>query len=179
MIQPLDRCIARCIADCRAGVKPIAITEPERVAANHPATPSHQKNIMKLSKFCSFAVLSIAASVAPALAIAQQETAPVPPPPQMENLNEVEAPSVTIQTPSEQRQKTITEKRDQGRVTEVKVEGPNSTYYLRPRTTGTSITGAADSPPQTNPQWQIKEFDWGGKKKAKPAPDAADAAPGQ
>jgi hypothetical protein len=134
---------------------------------------------MKLSKFCSFAVLSIAAGIAPALALAQQVNAPAPPPPEMENLNEVEAPGVTIQTPGEQRQKTITEKREQGRVTEVKVDGPSSTYYLRPRTTGTSITGAADSPPQTNPQWQIKEFDWGGKKKAKAAADAADAAPGQ
>jgi hypothetical protein len=133
---------------------------------------------MKLTKVCSFAVLCIAASVAPAWVAAQQPAqppaaAPAPPPPEMENLNEVEAPEVTIKTPQEQREKTITEKREQGKVTEVKVEGKNSTYYLRPKTIGTSVTGAADSAPQTNPTWNIKEFDWGGKKKPKTAADAA------
>ncbi|MDB5992157.1 MAG: hypothetical protein JWQ10_3560 [Herbaspirillum sp.] len=132
---------------------------------------------MKLSKFCSFAVLSIAAGVAPAWVIAQEVNTPAPPPPQMENLNEVEAPSVTIQTPSEQRQKTITEKKEQGRVTEVKVEGPSSTYYLHPPApgAGVSMTG---SPILVTPQWKIKEFDWGGKKKSKTA-DNAGPAPDQ
>lgn len=127
---------------------------------------------MKLSKFCSFAVLSIAAGAAPAWVIAQDMNTPAPPPPQMENLNEVEAPSVTIQTPSEQKEKTITEKREQGRVTEIKVDGPSSTYYLHPPGPNVPMTGG---PVQTNPQWKIKEFDWGGKKKSKTADNAAPA----
>jgi Protein of unknown function (DUF2782) len=130
---------------------------------------------MKLSRFCSFAVLSIAAGAAPAWVIAQEVNTPAPPPPQMENLNEVDAPSVTIQTPSEQRQKTITETRQQGRVNEVKVDGPTSTYYLHPASPSTPISG---SPVLVTPQWKIKEFDWGGKKKAKTA-DNAGAPPDQ
>jgi hypothetical protein len=134
------------------------------------------KKIMKLAKVCSLAVLCLAASVAPAWVAAQQPAAPAqtpaPPPPQMENLNEVDAPEVIIKTPSEERQKTITERREQGKVTEDKVESKNSTYYLHPKTIGTSVTGAADSGPATNPTWNIKEFDWGGKKKAKAAADA-------
>ena len=135
--------------------------------------PTHVlQEIMKLTKICTIAVLSIAAGAAPAWVAAQQPAqppaaAPAPPPPEMENLNEVEAPSVTIQTPQEQREKTITEKHEGGKVTEVKVQSKNSTYYLRPKTVGTSITGAADSAPQTNPTWNIKEFDWGGKKPQK------------
>jgi hypothetical protein len=131
---------------------------------------------MKLTKICSFAVLCIAAGAAPAWVAAQQPAqpplAPVPPPPEMENLNEVEAPAVTIQTPQEQREKTITEKREGGKVTEVKVESKNSTYYLRPKPIGTPVTGAADSAPQTNPTWNVKEFDWGGKKQPKSNPGA-------
>ncbi|HEY4318391.1 MAG TPA: DUF2782 domain-containing protein [Herbaspirillum sp.] len=132
---------------------------------------------MKIAKICSFAVLCIAAGAAPAWVAAQQPgqppaAAPAPPPPEMENLNEVEAPSVTIQTPQEQREKTITEKREGGKVTEVKVESKNSTYYLRPKPIGTPVTGAADSAPQTNPTWNVKEFDWGGKKQPKNNPGA-------
>jgi hypothetical protein len=129
---------------------------------------------MKIAKVCSFAVLCIAAGAAPAWVAAQQPAQPpaaatAPPPPEMENLNEVEAPEVTIQTPAEQREKTITETREQGKVTEVKVESKNSTYYLRPKAIGTPVTGAADSAPPTNPTWNIKEFDWGGKKQPNPA----------
>ena len=148
----------------------------ERVAATHPAHPRHYKNIMKLSKILPSAVLciagiaGIATVTAPVWVFAQQpaqapSNAPAPPPPEMENLNEVEAPTVIIKTPQEERQKTITETKQQGRVTEVKVDGPTSTYYLRPKTIGTSVTGAADSGPQTNPTWNVKSFDWGGKKK--------------
>jgi hypothetical protein len=133
------------------------------------------KNIMKLSKICSFAVLSIAAG-APAWAAAQQPANPGPPPPRLEKLEEVEAPAVTAKKPGEDNtEKAITEKREQGRVTEVKVHSGGSTYYLRPKNVGTSQPGDAESGPPTGAQWNIKEFDWGGKKKPKTAADA-DAA---
>jgi len=137
---------------------------------------------MKLSKICSFAALCIAAGAAPSWVAAQEPPAQAPakdvapPPPRIENLQEVEAPSVTIQTPSEKREKKITETREQGKVTEVKVEGPNSTYYLRPKTLGNEMPGEAMGGHQTNPQWKIKEFDWG-RKPEKKAP--SDAMPSQ
>lgn len=143
---------------------------------------------MKPSKIRSIAIhaalmLAAGAAVLPAIAQTTSTLPPAlnktaPPPPRLEKLEEVDAPGVTITQPGEvQKKDSITEKREQGQVTEVKVESSGSTYYLRPRNVGSSQPGDAQSGPPTNAQWSIKEFDWGGKKKKPTAP--SDAMPAQ
>ena len=60
-----------------------------------------------------------------------RERAEAPPPPRLERLEEGDAPAVTIPGggPAE---KSITEKREQGRVTEVEVRTGRSTYVVKP-----------------------------------------------
>jgi hypothetical protein len=134
---------------------------------------------MKLSKACSYAALCIAAGAAPTWVLAQQASGNPGPPPRLENLEEGEPPAVTIKKPGEDTPpNSITETRQQGRVTEVKVQSGGSTYYLRPKTVGTAQPGDVQNGPPTNAQWKIKDFDWGGSKK-KPPSDATDMAPGK
>ena len=67
--------------------------------------------------------LALAASMP---AFAQQPLADAPPPPRLERLEEGEAPAVTIPGGG-QPERSITEKREQGRVTEVEVRTGRST----------------------------------------------------
>ena len=131
-------------------------------------------------KFWPVATLCIAmiSTIAAPLALAQQSgTAPntgipanlAPPPPELQNLEEGEKPAITIQknnnTPNEE---AITQQRQQGVVTDVKVHSGGSTYHIRPKQVGTSMPGDTPSAPANGAQWVIKEFDWG-QKKEKPA----------
>jgi hypothetical protein len=100
----------------------------------------------------------------PLLADAQQ-------PPKMEKLEEGEAPTITIRKP--ETEKKITEKREKGKVTEVKVQTGKSTYYLKPNEApGNAMQGDAQSNETRGAQWSVHEFDLGRKKKA--ARQAAD-----
>jgi hypothetical protein len=89
-------------------------------------------------------------------------------PPQLEILEEGEEPAVTIRPP-EQKQ-NISEKRAAGgRVTEIRVESGNSTYYMQPDQTGGNQAGGLRAP-----QWEIFRFDL---KRTDEAAKAADVPP--
>jgi hypothetical protein len=102
-----------------------------------------------------FSVLLVAACAIPLASTAQQDPQA---PPQLEQLEEGDAPPVTIREgEGEQR---ITEKRTGGKVTEIQVKSGNSTYYLKPNDqAGSAQPGDAQSHVTRPPQWQIKEFD--------------------
>lgn len=102
---------------------------------------------------------------------------PAPPPPELQSLEEGEPPAVTIRKPGEEQGggNSITERRDHGQTTEVKVKSGPSTYYLKPRAqVGSSTPGDVQSGPPTGAQWQIKEFDWGSKKQPGDGTDNSD-----
>ena len=105
----------------------------------------------------------------PLLADAQQ-------PPKMEKLEEGEAPAITIRKPDTE--KKITEKREKGKVTEVKVQTGKSTYYLKPNEApGNAVPGDAQSNENRGAQWSVHEFDLGRKKKAVKQPADVPAEP--
>lgn len=105
----------------------------------------------------------------PLLAAAQQ-------PPKMEKLEEGDAPTITIRKPDTE--KKITEKREKGKVTEVKVQTGNSTYYLKPNEpAGAALPGDAQSNENRGAQWSVHEFDLGRKKKGAKQPPAEPIPP--
>jgi len=127
---------------------------------------------MRPSKFRSFVTLSAVILAMPLIAGAQaQYGAPgkdvAPPPPETQRLEEGEAPSVNIRQPDTKEK--ITEKKSQGRVTEVKVQTGKTTYYAHPNDpAGSAMRGDAGSDTTRPVQFQIGEF---GKPKAKPGAD--------
>lgn len=89
----------------------------------------------------------------------QRPFADAPPPPQLERLEEGEAPAVTIPGggPAE---KSITQKREQGRVTEVEVRTGRSTYVVKPlNPSGSALPGDTQSSTNRAAQFKVKEFD--------------------
>ncbi len=88
-----------------------------------------------------------------------------------------EAP-ITV-TPQGDKATKIEERREQGRVTEVKVTSGSSTYYLKPNTpVGNSAPGDVTGSANRGPQWKVLEFDFGNtKKKPQDQEDAATPAP--
>jgi hypothetical protein len=121
-----------------------------------------------------------AAYAMPQLAGAQRPVATAPPPPQTQPLEEGEAPAVTIRRPGAG-EEPITQKKQQGKVTEVKVQSGGSTYYLKPNEqSGSALPGDVESKPMRGSQWQVLEFDMKPQKDQKPveqAPDAPQPAP--
>ncbi|MET0963309.1 MAG: hypothetical protein ABWY05_10940 [Noviherbaspirillum sp.] len=120
--------------------------------------------------------LIFAASL-PALAQQPLQRADVPPPPELERLEEGEAPAVTIPGggPAE---KSITQKREQGRVTEVEVRTGRSTYVVKPLTpSGSALPGDTQANTNRAPQFKVKEFDLSKPEDIKPQPPAAPAPP--
>ena len=130
--------------------------------------------MMRTSKFWQVLVLSL-------LAHATSVSAQTPPsePPKLEKLEEMTDAPITVTTqPGSGSEKKITEKREQGKVTEVKVKSGHSTYYLKPNTpAGSALPGDAVGSANRGPQWQVLEFDLGKKKKSQQEQDAADNAP--
>ena len=81
-------------------------------------------------------------------------------PPVLEKLDEGEPPAITIK-PSSPRH-AVTEKREGGKVTEVKVKKGKNNYTLKPNTpAGTSLPGDAESSGNRAAQWDVTEFDLG------------------
>ncbi|HEX2530385.1 MAG TPA: DUF2782 domain-containing protein [Burkholderiaceae bacterium] len=114
-------------------------------------------------------LVALAACAMPFTALAQQsgETRKDAPP-QLEKLEEGEAPAVTIRKPDTE--KKITEKREKGKVTEIKVKSGKSTYYLKPNEpAGSALPGDAQSNANRAPQWQVKEFELGGSQQIREA----------
>jgi hypothetical protein len=129
------------------------------------------------SKAALLAIFTAAASLSSPLAAAQQAApaAIAPPPPELQNLDEGEPPAVTIKKPGDGQGSgnSITERRDHGQTTEVKVKSGPSTYYVKPQQQlGSSTAGDAQSGPPSGAQWQVKEFDWGGSKQPNKPVDA-------
>ena len=121
----------------------------------------HQ-SIMHTFKVWPIVAVCVAAFAAPLPAGAQQEAAP--PPPKLEKLEEGDAPAITIRKPGSE--KKITEKRERGKIKEVKVQSGKNTYYLKPNEpAGSALPGDADSTTTRPAQWQVLEF--GGPKSAK------------
>lgn len=133
-------------------------------------------NNLKVWPVATFSALLIAAvGVIPTPMVqAQQPTNTprpanlAPPPPELQNLEEGEKPAITIQKNEKAPEDAITQQRQQGVVTDIKVNSGGSTYHIVPRTVGTSLPGDTPSAPANGARWVIKEFDWG-QKKEKPA----------
>jgi hypothetical protein len=114
-------------------------------------------NIMRTFKVWPILTACVAAYAIPLAVNAQQANGDAPP--QLERLEEGEAPAVTIREPEQQGR--VIEKRDRGgRVSEVEVTRGKSTYYLRPNTqAGSAMSGDGQSNTIRAPQWRIGEFD--------------------
>jgi len=110
----------------------------------------------------------------PLLAAAQQASDA---PPRLERLDENQEPAITIRKDDGQRAK-VTEKKEGGHVTEVKVQAGKSTYYLKPNLEqpGNAQPGDAQSSGNRPPQWKVLEFDLGTVKEA-PESQSAPAEP--
>lgn len=119
---------------------------------------------------------AVACVIAYAISFSASAQQPSETPPKLEKLEEGEAPAITIRKPDTE--KKITEKRKQGKVTEVKVHSGKSTYYLKSNEpSGSAQPGDAQSNAIRAPQWQVKEFDLGGVKQAKEAEAEQTPAP--
>ena len=93
-------------------------------------------------------------------------------PPTMQKLEEGETPAVTIRTPKTR--KKITEKREQGVVTEVQVQSGKSSYRLKQSAgAGNAAAGDAQSNTVRAAQFTIKEFDLGRKPAAEKKEDTS------
>ncbi len=116
--------------------------------------------------------LALAASMP---AFAQQPLADAPPPPRLERLEEGEAPAVTIPGGG-QPERSITEKREQGRVTEVEVRTGRSTYVVKPlNPAGSALPGDTQSNTNRAAQFKVKEFDLSKPEDLKPQPQPQQA----
>jgi hypothetical protein len=121
----------------------------------HPVSGSlSSSTIMRTFQFWPTLTFCIAGITA-LPASAQQP--PSSAPPKLEKLEEGEAPEITIRKPDTERK--VIEKRQQGKVTEVKVQTGGSTYYVKPNASvGSALPGDAESSSNRAPQWQVMEF---------------------
>lgn len=126
---------------------------------------------MRTNKAWRLAATCIAIQAISLAANAQQ-------PPQLENLEEGEAPAVTIRKP-EQRGRIEEKRAPGGRVTEISVTSGGSTYVVKPNeSAGSAYPGDLQSNTMRPPQWQVKEFDFvRPKTKEQEAAEAATPAP--
>jgi hypothetical protein len=114
------------------------------------------QNTLKAFAFASLMPLA-------ALAQAPQQVQPppkvqAPPPPQTMPLEEGEPPAVTIPGGG-QRKEEIIKHRKQGRVTEIEVHTPSSSYTVRPNEQpGSALPGDAESTRNRAAQFTIKRF---------------------
>jgi len=89
-------------------------------------------------------------------AVAQNTANEAPPADELELVDEVEQPTITIRKPDAKRE--ITERREQGVVKEIKVQTGVSTYYLYPKK---ALGGEFDDVTSRNKpaMWRVHEFD--------------------
>jgi hypothetical protein len=127
--------------------------------------------MMRTSIFRQFLALSLLA-----LSAAAGAQTPSSAPPKLEKLDESGDAPITVTAPANE--KKITEKREQGKVTEVKVTTGKSTYYVKPNTpAGSAVPGDLTGSANRGPQWKVMEFDLGKKKKDPKEQEAADDTP--
>jgi hypothetical protein len=124
---------------------------------------------MRISRFC-FLVSSLLAVVAGTQPVAAQQSSGDAAPLKLERLEEVD--TATAPKSSADIKTRITEERDRGYVTSIKVESGYGTYYLKPNTpAGSAVSDDARSSSTGAAQWQILEFDW--KRQPEKAREAA------
>lgn len=122
-------------------------------------------------------IACLAAYALPLHAFAQSTDDVAPPPPQLEKLEEGEAPAVTIRKP-DQRSQTTEKRAPGGKVTEIKVTNGKSTYYLKPNDpAGSAAPGDAEGSTNRGAQWEVMQFDLGRRGKEKKEAEAAEAVP--
>lgn len=101
-------------------------------------------------------VAAAAIAAVPLFSIAQD--GPAPQPPGLQAIEETEEPAITIRKPESERE--ITERRDNGRVTEIKVKSGKSTYYLHPNDPpGNVMRGDVMSDTVRPAEWKVHRFD--------------------
>jgi len=132
------------------------------------STHGSEPIMMRTSTFWQFLALPLLA--VSAIAGAQTPAKPSDAPPKLEQIEEVGDAPITV-APVAPRQQ-ITEKREAGVVSEVKVSTGGSTYYMRPGTPGDPTNSQL-----RGPQWKVLEFDLGKKKQKQRDDDAADTTP--
>ena len=115
------------------------------------------------------------------LALAQQK--PSEAPPKLDIIEQGSDTPITV-TPPKTGGAKITEKKEGGRVTEVKVKSGKSSYTMKPNIpAGNAQPGDAQSGAVRAPQWTVLEFDLNKNKKPdrenvpEPAPAPAPPAP--
>jgi hypothetical protein len=127
-----------------------------------------------LWKIMSLCLIAHAGTVFAQTKPADAPTKPGEAPPKLEIIETPTAPrpSVNVTPKSAKGGTKITEKKDGGRVTEVKVQAGPSTYTMKPNTpAGNAQVGDAQGGTTIRPpQWTVLEF---GKGKKKPAEEAA------
>ena len=122
-------------------------------------------------------VLSLCLLAHASIASAQQAGAVSSAPPKLERIEEGSDTPITI-TPQKSPQTKITEKKEQGRVTEVTVKAGPSTYTMKPNVpAGNAQVGDGTSNSIRAPQWTVLEFDLSKKKKKDPEDMPASSAP--
>jgi hypothetical protein len=105
------------------------------------------------------------------------QSTPSSAPPKLERIEEGSDTPITV-TPPKGATRKITEKKEGGRVTEVKVQSGKNTYYMKPNVpAGNAQPGDAQSGAIRAPTWQILEFDLGKKKPKDKDEDPADTKP--
>ncbi|MES2743567.1 MAG: hypothetical protein V4754_21815 [Pseudomonadota bacterium] len=115
-------------------------------------------------------LLSLLAATGPARAQTQNAA-----PPKLEQIEEGSDTPITV-TAKPNTGRSISEKREQGRVTEVKVQSGKSSYTLKPNTpAGSALPGDMTGSANRGPQWQVMEFDLGKKKTKAHDEETADA----
>ena len=116
------------------------------------------------------ALFLFSAAAMPVLAQQPGARADAPPPPRLERLEEGEAPAVTIPGGG-QPERSITERREQGRVTEVEVRTGRSTYVVKPLSpAGSALPGDTQANTNRAAQFKVKEFDLSKPEDLKPRP---------
>lgn len=116
--------------------------------------------------------LFCAALLAASFSMAQSEDGDTQPSEELELIDETEQPTITIRKPDATRE--ITERREQGVVTEVKVQTGGSTYYLYPKKPlgGNFDDVTSKSQPA---MWRVHEFDVTGQKPEKTSDELDDS----
>ncbi len=109
------------------------------------------------------------------VALAQQPVSSAPP--KLERIEEGSETPITV-TAKPKSDKKVTEKKEQGRVTEVQVQSGKSHYIMKPNTpAGAGLPGDGLSAKVRAPQWQVMEFDLGKKKQKEKDEEAAASTP--
>ncbi|MES2299827.1 MAG: hypothetical protein V4582_22500 [Pseudomonadota bacterium] len=106
-------------------------------------------------------------------ALAGAQNTPSSAPPKLERIEDGSDTPITV-TAKPGSDKKITEKREQGKVTEVKVKSGKSEYTMKPNTpAGNGQPGDVQSNATRAPQWQVMEFNLNKKKKEEASKEAA------